>query len=173
MKNKLLILLLLGIASFSVNANERTYKIELLVFAQRASNTEVFNQTRSRIAWPRNVVPLSAYKQVAAEHRTLSGSYAKMAGAKNYQPLMHTAWVQNARSNQLSAAVKIRNEQGTVNGFFRLKRGSLVHMIADIEYSPSGRSRVYRLNEKRRFKLNETHYLDHPKFGALIRVSPL
>jgi hypothetical protein len=31
---------------------------------------------------------------------------------------------------------------------------------------------VYRLNERRRVKLSETHYFDHPKFGALVRVSP-
>jgi hypothetical protein len=31
---------------------------------------------------------------------------------------------------------------------------------------------VYRLNESRRIKVSETHYFDHPKFGALVRVSP-
>lgn len=30
---------------------------------------------------------------------------------------------------------------------------------------------TYRLQEKRRVKLNEIHYFDHPFFGALIRVS--
>ena len=30
---------------------------------------------------------------------------------------------------------------------------------------------VYRLQEKRRVKLNELHYFDHPFFGALVRVS--
>ena len=31
---------------------------------------------------------------------------------------------------------------------------------------------IYRLNEPRRIKVSETHYFDHPKFGALVRVSP-
>jgi len=30
---------------------------------------------------------------------------------------------------------------------------------------------VYRIQEKRRVKLNELHYFDHPFFGALVRVS--
>lgn len=30
---------------------------------------------------------------------------------------------------------------------------------------------IYRLQEKRRVKLNEIHYFDHPFFGALVRVS--
>lgn len=30
---------------------------------------------------------------------------------------------------------------------------------------------AFRISEKRRVKLNEEHYFDHPKFGALVRVS--
>ena len=32
---------------------------------------------------------------------------------------------------------------------------------------------VYRLSERRRIKTAETHYFDHPKFGVLLRVTPL
>ena len=34
--------------------------------------------------------------------------------------------------------------------------------------SPTG---IHRIKEKRRVKLNEIHYFDHPFFGALVRVS--
>jgi hypothetical protein len=29
----------------------------------------------------------------------------------------------------------------------------------------------YRLTEHRRIKLQEVHYLDHPKFGVLVRIT--
>ena len=105
----------------------------------------------------------------------LDGSFAQLARVQNYQALMHVAWVQPVKENSLSTAVQISNAAGTINGFFRIQRGNLVHMIADIEYSPGSYagSVIYRLNEKRRFKLNETHYLDHPKFGILARISPV
>jgi len=32
---------------------------------------------------------------------------------------------------------------------------------------------AYRLTEARRVKSSETYYFDHPKFGALVRVSPV
>jgi hypothetical protein len=32
---------------------------------------------------------------------------------------------------------------------------------------------AYRLAEARRVKPSETYYFDHPKFGALVRVSPV
>ena len=34
--------------------------------------------------------------------------------------------------------------------------------------APAG---TFNLHEKRRVKLNEVHYFDHPYFGALVRVS--
>jgi hypothetical protein len=32
---------------------------------------------------------------------------------------------------------------------------------------------IYRLNEKRPIKLNDVYYLDHPKFGVIVKVSSL
>jgi hypothetical protein len=164
-------IIVLSLFCINVQAAGRLYKIELVVFSQNMPNTEVFDQTVSKIRWPKKVVNRSAYQQVSKKYLTLKGSYAQLAKAKGYRPLMHVAWVQSVSANSYGRAVRIKNAGGTINGFFRLQRGSLVHMVADIEYSP--RSIKYRLNEKRRFKFNETHYFDHPKFGILARVSPI
>jgi len=168
---KILTLLLLSLSCINVSAAERLYKIELLIFSQDMPNTEIFEQTESQIAWPRRIVNRSAYKRVDPAFMNLHGSYAKLNRTQNYQALMHVAWVQTVKSNRLGQAVKISTPEGTINGFFQLQRGNLVHMIVDLEYSTD--SVIYRLREKRRFKLNETHYLDHPKFGVIARVSPL
>lgn len=153
------------------NATAGSYKIELLIFSQNIPTSEVFDRSDSSINWPNRVVSLSAYKNVSTQHLNLRHSYTKLASVQNYRPLMHVAWIQSIGSNRLGNAVQIKNPEGTINGFFRIRRGNLLHMIADIEYSRG--SVIYRLNEKRRFKLNETHYLDHPKFGILARISPL
>ena len=42
-------------------------------------------------------------------------------------------------------------------------------LFADINIDVNG----YRLTEKRRLKLNEKHFFDHPKFGLLVQVSRL
>ncbi len=169
--NKLIFFIFLALLGFNVSANERLYKIELLVFAQDMPNTEVFDQTESQINWPKRLVSRSEFNSVSSDNMNFHASYARLARSQNYQPLVHTAWIQSVKSNQLSQAVKISNPEGTINGFFRLQRGHLVHMIADFEYSVD--SVIYRLNEKRRFKLNEVHYLDHPKFAVIARVSPV
>ena len=171
MKIKLLVVLILSLSSLAINADERLYKIELVIFEQDMPNTEIFDQTESEIVWPKKVVDRLSYQQVDTEFLMLKDSYRKLARSRNYRPLMHVAWIQKVKSNQYSTAVQITNPEKTINGFFRLQRGNLVHMIADIEYS-SGDT-IFRLNEKRRFKLNETHYLDHPQFGVIARISPV
>lgn len=176
MENSFFKILVLALLCFNVQAAEREYSIELIIFAQDQPTTEVFEEIESKIAWPRKVAKRSAYKKVEKDELSLKKSYSKLARGTDYQPIMHVAWIQKVNSNSYSRAVRIRNRERTINGFFMLQRGHLVHMIADIEYSPNDEyenAPIYRLNEKRRFKLNETHYLDHPKFGILARVSPI
>ena len=108
---------------------------------------------------------------MSAKYLSLKESYSQLTQRKGYKPLLHTAWVQKVNKNSYGRATKIRTPNGLINGFFRLQRGHLIHMVTDMEYSRN--QTVYRLNEKRRFKLNETHYFDHPKFGILARVSPI
>ena len=175
MENSFFKMLILALFCLNVQAGEREYNIELIIFAQDQPTTEVFEEIESKIAWPRKVAKRSAYKKVEKDELSLKKSYLKLARGNDYQPIMHVAWVQKVNSDSYSRAVRIRNPERTINGFFRLQRGHLVHMVADIEYSSDDyeNAPIYRLNEKRRFKLNETHYLDHPKFGILARVSPV
>ncbi len=165
--NKILLILLLSFFCGNVYAKSRTYKIELLIFSQEMPNTEIFDQTESRIEWPKRLADRAAYTAV---NSSLTGSYAKLSRSQNYQPLLHVAWVQSVSANSHGRAVKISDPSGSIKGFFQLQRGSLIYMIADIEYQSD--SVIYRINEKRRFKLKDIHYLDHPKFGVLVRVSP-
>ena len=61
-----------------------------------------------------------------------------------------------------------------LNGWIKIQRGHLLHVIADLEFgTEESEGVIYRLNEKRRVLLNEVHYLDHPEFGAVVKVSPV
>ncbi len=169
--NKLFFYIFLSLYCFNASAEQRLYKIELLIFSQDMPTTEAFDQSESHIKWPQQRVDLSVYRQVNSQSLSLNNSAARLARSQNYQPIMHVAWIQPVKSNSLSRAVKITNAEASINGFFRMQRGHLLHMIVDLEYSKD--SVIYRLNEKRRFKLNETHYFDNPKFGVIARVSPI
>lgn len=193
---KIVSLLMLSLVVFNVLAEERLYSIELIIFAQNMPNSEVFEQTTSEIAWSDQLHFLSEYPKVDLENMALIDSFETLVSSTDYTTLLHIAWMQVFQANQLSEAVKISNKEGSLDGFFRIQRSNLAYMIADIEYSPDAAIKyapditdighapdgiiespsnsnpvIYRLHEKRRFKLNKTHYLDHPKFGILFRIS--
>lgn len=52
-----------------------------------------------------------------------------------------------------------------LRGSLRIYANDLLYAHVDLELNG------YQLKEKRRLKLNETHYFDHPKFGLILQVS--
>lgn len=227
-KIKIVSLLMLGLGAFNVLAEERLYSIELIIFSQNTPTSEVFEQMTSKIIWPNQLHFLSEYQKVDLENMALTDNFEILASSTDYTTRLHIAWMQVFQANRLSEAVKISNEEGSLDGFFRIQRSNLAYVIIDIEYSPDAAIKyppdmtgieyvpdttieyssamadieyspdamieslpdmtgigqmpdgvieslsnpvIYRLHEKRRFKLNETHYLDHPKFGILFRIS--
>lgn len=161
--------------SVSVYANERSYMIEILVFSQDSLTNELFEQTETHIAWPKKIINRTDLQEVSPDQMEMRDFYTKLNRSRFFRPIMHDAWVQTVQANQYGDAVKLKSYDGSLSGFFRMQRGHLVHMIMDLEYQPKSFAEpiIYRLNEKRRFKFNEIHYLDHPKFGVLARITPL
>ena len=154
-------------------AENSAYQIELIIFSQAMPNTEVFEQTTSEISWPSGLTELSAYKKPDAT--TLDDSYAALAKDSAYRPIMHVAWVQPVAAGGLSAPVHIQDPDGKLNGYLQMQQGQGLQLAVDLELTANSGdgSVIYRLNEKRSIKLNDVYYLDHPKFGVVVKVSPL
>jgi hypothetical protein len=153
-------------------AENSAYQIELIIFSQAMPNTEVFEQTTSEISWPSDLTELSAYKK--PEATTLDDSYAALAKDSAYKPIMHVAWIQPGVGG-MSAPVHIQDSDGKLNGYVQVQQSQGLQLLVDLERTAnSGDSTViYRLNEKRTIKLNDVYYLDHPKFGVIVKVSSL
>lgn len=154
-------------------AENGAYQVELIIFSQAMPNTEVFDQTASEISWPPDLTELSAYKK--PETTTLDDSYAAIAKDSAYKPIMHVAWIQPLTAGVPSAPVHIQDSDGKLNGYVQVQQGQGLQLLVDLERTAnSGEGMViYRLNEKRAIKLNDVYYLDHPKFGVIVKVSPL
>jgi hypothetical protein len=168
------LLVLLGFFSSLVLAEGGAYQIELMVFSQAMPNTEVFEQTQSQIKWPSDLTELSGYKQ--SDNTTLDDSYAALSKNSTYRPILHVAWIQPIEGGALSAPVHIPAVK--LDGYVQLQQGQGLQMTVDLEFvgnpdSDLGSAVIYRLNEKRSIKLNEVYYLDHPKFGVVIKVTPI
>jgi hypothetical protein len=167
---------MLGVFSHSALAESKAYQIELIVFLQTQPNTEIFDQVSSEIEWPSGLTELSAYNK--PENTTLDDSYAALARDSVYRPILHVAWIQLVEEKGISSPVHIQGADGKLNGYLRIQHDQGLQMVVDLELSSNSgdgvsKNPVYRLNEKRSIKLNEVYYLDHPKFGVVVKMSPL
>jgi len=149
-------------------ADQRWFQVELIVFKQQAPNTEIFEQTTTQIG------SINRYAQASAGNKTLQYTYNRLKSARSYRPFYYKSWRIPVADGSVSLPINVSEPEVDLNGWIKIQRSDLLHVIADLEFSPNGSNGViYRLNEKRRVLLNEVHYLDHPKFGAVVKVSPL
>jgi hypothetical protein len=156
-------------------AETSSYQIELIVFSQNWPNTEAFDQTISKIEWPNSLTELSAYPK--AGQMVLDESVAALSKNSAYQPILHIAWIQAIGENSPGKPVHIQSGDGKINGYVQMQRGQALQLTVDLEYTPgqmdnNGEPYIYRLNEKRKFQLDDVHYLDHPMFGAITKIRP-
>lgn len=167
---------MLGLFSNSALAEGKAYQIELIVFLQTMPNTEAFNQVSSEIEWPSGLTELSAYNK--PENTTLDDSYAALARDSAYRPILHAAWIQPVDERGASSPVHIQGADGKLNGYLLIQQEQGLQMTVDLEFSSNSgdgfsKNLVYRLNKKHSIKLNEVYYLDHPKFGVVVKMSSL
>lgn len=83
----------------------------------------------------------------------------------NYQVQQHYSWGQESLPTSEAAVFEI--SEASLLGHIKVYANQLLFVNLDLDFDG------YRLIEKRRIKLNEVHYFDHPKFGVLVQVSRL
>ena len=111
-----------------------------------------------------------------------------------YHVLKHAAWIQTLTGKREAATVRLSQlpSFSQVTGTVRIYENRLLFLEVDFAfrgavsshspdaqttgadvppYGSDPRTMIFRLKEKRRVKLNELHYLDHPYYGVLIRIS--
>lgn len=81
-----------------------------------------------------------------------------------------------------------KGEQPAIDGIVRLSRGRFLHLALDLRYRRGAeksegsllsmfdrdveRESLYRLAQSRRIRSGEMHYFDHPRFGAIVLLTP-
>ena len=151
-----------------VLADQRWFQVELIVFQQHAPRSELFEQTTTEIA------PVARYAQARTGKKTLQNTYNRLRRSRSYRPFYYQSWRIPVASGSVSLPIDVAEPDVDLNGWIKIQRGSLLHVIVDLEFSPAEfEGVIYRLNEKRRVLFNELHYLDHPLFGAVVKVSPV
>jgi hypothetical protein len=179
--------------AFSADDDATLYDVEVIIFDrsdEEAGVTEIWPDDPGEPDWESlpapgtpDWLPDSAWK-LGPEDYTLRH---KSRGLKTH---IHAAWRQVIRKGGKVVPIRLRSSQTTVNGMpvmeglvsVSVKR--YLHVNLDMtlriaRVSAGGESkdgvlefgdRRYRMQEHRRMRSGELHYLDHPMMGVLIRI---
>ena len=138
---------------------------------------------------------LYAFQLLSSSQLQLLDVSNRLKWSEGYRPLLHIAWRQPGFSRSKSRAVyvhsalpnRFRTEGNAggglsgdpqLSGTVRLSRGRYLHVETDLVHVRSGSAatgvttRPYRMQQSRRMRSRELHYIDHPAFGVLVRVTP-
>lgn len=137
-------------------------------------------------------------KLVVPDKRNLLDEVSKMTTDRGYDVLAHFAWQQPLQPNQQAHAVLIdpsiqirRSETSPLLGSVRVYQERFIHAEVNLELDRQIPARIrerfaehqqipiewlmdswrFKIDESRRVRYGQLHYIDHPIFGILIQVN--
>ena len=115
----------------------------------------------------------------------------KIKSTNSYNVLFHGQWSQTTSSRKNAPYIVLHlpeiEKNFSLTGVLRLFSTDLLYVDLLLRYQPamssvnaeiqSEKTMVdrahYFLKERRRIKFREIHFIDHPRFGAILTVSPV
>lgn len=170
---------------YAATPSTNVYEVEVIVFLNQAPDLEGGELWRNDLVKSDNadIIEATSIGEIPPPGSALSNAVAALKNSGRHPVLAHLRWQQNAEAKSASKPVKISNNEAGLDGALRfyLSRNLLLDVNLTLREATSGgifggsdkEMPVYRLSEYRRVKLLETHYFDHPKIGALVRVTPV
>ncbi len=104
----------------------------------------------------------------------MDGIWAVMRRSAEYRPLAHFAWAMPNGWDGQPTQLRLSTLSAVALPFLglaSLQEDRFAHLALDLRLpDASGSGAEFRINERRRLLLGETHYFDHPRFGAIARL---
>lgn len=136
------------------------YKVEIVIFEN--SNGSVATE-ENNYSPPKRMK--SGSKAWFLEPTLLTEQALKIDKSSDYQLKYHYAYGVESLPYQESANFTVIEKD--ITGYVKIYAEQLLFANIDLDFNG------FRMNQKRRLKLNERHFFDHPKFGLLMQVSRL
>jgi hypothetical protein len=171
-------------------AAAESYQVDLIVFLQGGAEGES-PLPQQIVDTSHAIEPEHVEALHAAGIRILpesSGGFADLLhslelSGHRYEPIEHLSWVQDNPPDgrgptlHLTGGNVVDTPGGPVralDGTVSLHGGFYLHLDADLvwtQHQADGTVTGWRLNENRRLRLNEIHYLDNARLGVITRVT--
>jgi hypothetical protein len=119
--------------------------------------------------------------QLVPVESVLAGAAATLQRSGTYRVLAHRRWRQTAEEKSAAKPVRLSSPDAQLDGTLRFYVSRFLHVDVDLvlqqQTAVVDQSAVlgvnYRLTEHRRIKTMDINYFDHPKLGALVRITPV
>ena len=109
--------------------------------------------------------PRSPTETWVVEPSLLIEELAALNSSAEFEVVQSYSWGQQSLPYSESASMSFYAP--SLKGWIKVYANSLLYVNLDLDVDG------FRLSEKRRIKLDEKHFFDHPKFGVLLQVSRL
>ena len=181
------ILLLISISSYAA----QWYHVELVVFEQLSTNTDEQWPPMLDSVTADTLTPGMATALIQpATNNTLNSVASRLSSSSQYRVHYHRAWQQYIRRKGSAKAIKIISTDGLIEGTVRLDKATYLHATVDLWLKQNtsqvnswsdGSSKGTDINaprnphlvESRRIRSNKLDFFDHPKMGALLKITPI
>ncbi|HEY4365912.1 MAG TPA: CsiV family protein [Steroidobacteraceae bacterium] len=115
------------------------------------------------------------FPELAAAKFKLGSIEEALRRSRNYQVLGHIGWTQpgypRTEAHYMSINGQVLEGSGLI-GQIAVSRGRYLHMTLDLALEPPTEpGQRYVLQQTRRMRSNERHYIDHPKFGVIALIT--
>lgn len=160
------------------------YRVEMVVFTQPPIDgdreeraPEAVPAFTERMAWPLRAPDTLGlgYAQLPPQEYVLRTAAARLDVQSGFNVLWHGAWIQPGLSRREAEAVALPGElaQFGIRGRVRVYLERFLHAEAQITQRNDRGELTAVMNDSRRMRSGEQHYLDHPRLGVLVRVDPV
>ena len=154
-----------------------TFDIEVLVFENRLPELdggELWTRDNKRAVISDVAEAVNA--EAAPSDNTLDLAAAALEREGHYHVLVHRRWRQNVEEKSATKPVRLRSSDNQLDGALRFYLSRYLYVDLDLgllDKTAGATELNYRISDHRRVKTQDLNYFDHPKFGALVRITPV
>ena len=155
-------------------ASTTLYDIEVLVFENSQPGLEggeAWKELRKELG---DIEQAATPEGAPAPDSALSQAAGALERGGQHRILVHKRWQQNADAKSATTPLRLQSANNQLDGTLRFYFNRSLYVELNLALQdPRGTSGVkaFHLNEHRRVRPQEIHYFDHPKLGALVRVT--
>ena len=173
-----------------VAAQTTNYRVELVLFTHRdaASQPVAHWPAREPLPGTANAIdlanPAAGFRALGTDAFTLRDAAERMRRSGRYDIVGHYVWEQPGLGEKAAQPVRIvggklaGQDVAQVEGAVTLILGRYLHIRSDLLLRMPALTGEHhwnevRVQERRRMRSRELHYLDHPLLGMLVQITPV